>query len=568
MPRGVHDSGPGGPEISRVGRLGHGVTAPARALRRIASNRPLLRLQLAWAAVIMASWTATVALAVVAYAAGGTPAVALAVLARTVPAAVVGPLLGALVDRSSRQRCLLWSAVVGGVGSVGAAVAGQALVAPVALVAVVALATQVFRTALAAQLPDLVEDAADLTAANVLVTAVEALGVFAGPALAGLLLGAYGEGVAFGAAAALFAASAAVLLIDRPGRRHVVAGHRTAGPRSRGRELLLIPAARLLLALVLVQTVLNGGLVVLYPALAAQSLDADLSAVGLLIAAFGLGGLLGSLGLFALAGSRRLGLLTAVALLLWAVPLLLVPLVPTLTPMLVLLAVVGGGNALFDVACVTLLQRAVPPPLLGRVFGLLETVVVVGLGAGAALAGVAEDRLTPVATVAAMAAVLGVVTLLAARPLHRLDRHLTAPVEQVALLRGLAPFALLPTVELERLALQLLRVDLEVGQVVVQQGEPGSTYFIVEGGELEVTVDGYPVGALHRGSAFGEVALLGDGVRTATVTAGTPAVVRSMEGSVFLAALTAGGGPVMAVAGDIARAHLERAAPSPSRPGD
>lgn len=543
-----------------VGRWRAGVAAPVHALRRTARDGPLLRLQLAWTLVVVASWTVTIALAVVAYDAGGTPAVALAVLARTLPGLLAGPVLGTLIDRTSPSSCLAVAAVGGALSCAGAALAYNALFAVVTLVTFVAVATMVFRAAHAATLPELVDDPAELTAANVLTSAVEALGVFAGPALAGVLLAVSGPVAAFWAASGLLAVAALLLA---PRRSRPSRAPRRTAPRGSGglRALVGLPAARLLLLLVLAQTVLSGALVVLYPALAVDLLEVDLSAVGLLTAAFGLGGVLASLGLFALAGSRRLGLLTAAALLLWSLPLLAVPLLPDVLAVGLLLALVGGGNALFDVTCVTLLQRAVPGALLGRAFGWLETAVVLGLGAGAAVAVPLEEVLGASLALAGLAGLLLVLTLAAFRPLRHLDRSLTAPARQVAVLRALRPFALLPTLEVERLALRLARVDVASGEAVVRQGEPGTTYYVVEQGDLEVEVDRVGVGHLHQGDAFGEVALLHGGVRTATVTARTRAALWSLDGAVFLAALQTGGGRSRAALDEVASTRLRRAAP-------
>ncbi len=534
--------------------------APLHALRRTARDPRLLRVQLAWSLGIIASWTVTVALAVVAYDAGGTPAVALAVLARTLPSLVAGPVLGALIDRTSPTSCLAASALVGAVGSAGAALAGGSLVAVVLLVTLVALATLVFRAAQSAVLPELVDDPAELTAANVMSSAVEAVGVFAGPALAGLLLAVSGPSAAFGTASALLAA-AALLLARRPRRRSRAPRRSDGGKGGGARSLLAVPAARLLLLLVVAQTVVSGALAVLYPALAVDVLEIELSAVGLLTAAFGLGGVGASLGLFALAGSRRLGVLTAGALLLWALPLLAVPALPELLAVGVLLAVVGAGNALFDVTCITLLQRAVPAALLGRAFGWLETAVVLGLGVGAAVVAPLERAVGASAALAVLAGLLLAVTLAVLQPLRRLDAALTAPVRQVAVLRALPPFALLPTLEVERLALRLEQVERAAGEVVVRQGEPGTTYFVVEQGDLEVEVDGAVAAHLHQGDAFGEVALLRAGVRTATVTARTRVVLWSLDGAVFLAALQTGGGRSRAALDEVADSRLRRAAP-------
>ena len=543
----------------RAGRWATGVAAPLHALRRTVHDPPVLRLQLAWSLSVIGSWTVTVALAVVAYDAGGTPAVSLAVLARTLPGLLVGPLLGALISRTSTSACLIAAAAVAAVCSAGAALARSSLVAVVALVTLVAVATMMFRAAQSAVLPELVDDPTELTAANMLSSAVEAAGLFAGPALAGVLLAVAGPAAAFATAAGFFAA-AALLLVRRPVHRD--RGARRSAPQSGGlRALLALPAARLLLLLVVAQTVLSGALATLYPALAVDVLDSGSSAVGLLTAAFGLGGLLVSVGLFALAGSRRLGLLTAGALVLWTVPLLAVPLLPHLAAVVLLLAVAGGGNALFDVTCVTLLQRAVPAAQLGRAFGWLETAAVLGLGAGAAAAAPLEAAVGPAAALALLAALLLLGAVAVVRPLRQLDRSLTAPVRQVAVLRALEPFAVLPTLEVERLALQLVHVTVLPGEAVVRQGERGTTYFVVEQGELEVDVDGSVVTHLHAGDSFGEIALLREGVRTATVTAQTPADLWSLDGKVFLAALQAGSGRPRAAFDEVASAHLRRAAP-------
>ena len=537
------------------------IEVPFVALRRTASDPQLVRLQLAWAAVMVASWITTVSLSVVAFAEGGSAAVALAVLARTVPGVVVGPVAGALVDRFPRRWCLALAALLCALASVGAVFAADSLIASIALVTVVALVTMLFRTAQSAILPELVDDPAELTAANVLSSAVEAVGLFAGPALAAVLLLAQGPALAFGVSAALFVAAG--LLVLRLGGRPAAAEGGAAEPAGRTRDLLRLRAARLVLGLLLAQTLLSGGLVVLYPALAVEALGLEVSAVGLLTAAFGIGGVVGSLGLFALAGSRRLGLLTAAALLLWSLPLLLLPLDPALGVVLVLLAVVGGGNVLFDVTSVTLLQRGVPVRLLGRAFGAVETAVVIGLGAGAAVAPALDGLVGAGGAIALLAAPLALVAVLSVRPLQGLDRQLTAPVRQVALLRAIPAFALLPTPQVERLALRLRRVELAVGVAAARQGEPGTTWFLVDEGRFRVEVDGRPVHELGAGDSFGEIALLREGVRTATVVAVEPSVLWSLDGDVFLAALRADGGRALAAVDAVAEENLRRAAPAP-----
>ena len=519
----------------------------------------LVRVQLAWAAVMTASWAVTVAFTVTAYDVGGSAAVSVAVLARAVPSAVAATAVGAAVDRAGRRRSLVFSALVSAAACAGAAALGDRLVAVVALLTLVTVAAMVFRTAQSVVMPELVDEPADLTAANVLSSTIESFGVFVGPALAGALIALRGPELALAAGAALFA-GAGVLLLGLGGRERPRPPS-VAAEQPRIRQLLAMGSPRLLLALVFCQTIVGGALVVLYPALAVEVLQADLGTVGLLTAAFGLGGVLSSVGLFALAGSSRLGLLTAVALGLWGIPLLMVEVAPQLVLVLALLALVGTGNALFDVTTVTLLQRAVPEHLLGRAFGALETVVIVGLAMGALVAPALERLVGPAGSLAVLGGVLALVAAASSPPLHRLDARLAAPTRQIEMLRGTGPFALLPTMALERLALRLRPVELMPGEVVVRQGDPGDTYFLVEDGVLTVTVDGRLVTELGAGDGFGEVALLRGGVRTATIAAAGPARVQALQGSDFLAALAGGSGHGLAASHQVAVERLRRAAP-------
>jgi predicted MFS family arabinose efflux permease len=545
---------------SRPGALRSGAAAPYQALRRTARDPRMLRVQLAWAAVMIAFWSVTVSLSVVAYAEGGSAAVAVALLARTGAGAVIGPAVGALVDRVRRQHCLLWGAALSSVATAGAALAVGSLVAVVVLATVVSAATTLFRAAQSAIMPELVAEPAELTSANVLSSAVEAAGVFLGPALAGLLLVLHGPGLAFAVAAALLALAALAVLGLRV--RTGPAGPGPSGARGRMSDLLRLRAARVVLLLLVAQTVLSGGLVVLYPALAVDVLDVELSAVGVLTSAFGLGGVLGSLALFSLAGSRRLGLFTAVSLVLWSLPLLLVPVVPVLAPVLVLLVVVGGANVLFDVTSVTLMQRGVPDRLLGRAFGAVESAAVLGLGLGA-VAGSALDALFGAGpAIAALALPLLVVALVALPGLRRLDREMAPPARQVELLRAFSPFAVLPPLEIERLALHLRPVELAPGEVAVRQGETGSTWFLVEQGLLDVQVDGRRVRGMTGGDAFGELALLRDGVRTATVVARSSCVLWALDGAAFLASLHVGDGRALSALDAVARERMAHAAPA------
>ena len=74
----------------------------------------------------------------------------------------------------------------------------------------------------------------------------------------------------------------------------------------------------------------------------------------------------------------------------------------------------------------------------------------------------------------------------------------------------------------ERLAQDFKERELPAGTVIIRQGdEHGMGFFVVAEGEVVVSVDGQELSRLGPGSYFGEIALISDRVRTATVTAGT-----------------------------------------------
>src|SRR5919108_2799366 len=164
----------------------------AAAFRDVVGNPDLRRLELAWAASVLGQWAYLVAVSVYAYGEGGEAAVGLLVLLRLVPAALIAPFAGLLADRYPRERVLLFS-LVSRVALIGAAaICVYADVAPAVVYALAvgaALVTTPFRSAQAALTPTLAQSPNELTAANAVASTIESISVFAGAALAGILLG-------------------------------------------------------------------------------------------------------------------------------------------------------------------------------------------------------------------------------------------------------------------------------------------------------------------------------------------------------------------------------------------
>jgi CRP-like cAMP-binding protein len=124
------------------------------------------------------------------------------------------------------------------------------------------------------------------------------------------------------------------------------------------------------------------------------------------------------------------------------------------------------------------------------------------------------------------------------RPLNAIDAAAPVPESELALLRVIPIFAPLPSMTLEQLASHLSHVSVPAGQVVFRQGEPGDLFYVIGEGEVAVALDGRPQVTLGRGAYFGEIALLRDVPRTATVTAVTEVELYALERDVFIAAVT------------------------------
>jgi CRP-like cAMP-binding protein len=135
-------------------------------------------------------------------------------------------------------------------------------------------------------------------------------------------------------------------------------------------------------------------------------------------------------------------------------------------------------------------------------------------------------------------AVLPVLAALTWRGLLEIDAEARAPGPELELLERVPLFAPLPGPALERLASQLETVQVAAGTNVITQGEPGDRFYVVAEGRLDVVVDGNPTRSLGPGDSFGEIALLRDVPRTATVTATTDARLYALAREAFLEAVT------------------------------
>ena len=238
---------------------------------------------------------------------------------------------------------------------------------------------------------------------------------------------------------------------------------------------------------------------------------------GTLMTAVGVGAVLGSLAASLLVGTRRLGAWFALGVALWGLPIALVGFVPVDFAALVLLAFVGVGNALIDVAGFTLLGRMAPDEVLARVFGVLESLVAVSIGIGAVAASWAVG-----AWAAGRTGGIGLVCpVLAAASwwrLRGLDRTVGVHDAEVGLLQRVPMLRTLPLPSVEQLARGLEPVAVPAGEVVFARATSatGTTSSSRRGRRGRGRS---PVTTLGPGEGFGEIALLRQTRRTATVVA-------------------------------------------------
>jgi MFS family permease len=502
-------------------------------------------IELGYGLSITGELAGTVALVVYAVSAGGAALVAAYAASRTLVGMAVVLVLTGLTSRLRRDRLLRWITGVRAVLLAAAALLAASGQPPAAVIAAGAASSSLagtYRPLQAAVLPWLVRTPAELAASNAVTAGMENSGALIGPLLAGGLLAVATPAAAMAAAAGCLAiATVSLLWLAVPDTPKVKA--RGVVPVVRDVTSGLAEFFRMappggIAILAFAQTFLRGALVVLIAVLAVHVLGLGGSAVGWLTAALGAGGLVGASVAAGAVRITRLGRSFIVGLLLWGVPLALLALAPSAAPAYLALVVVGVGNAVVDVSGFTLVTRLAGPGTAGKALGALEFTALAGLAAGSILTPALLDVFGVRGTLALLGCGLAGLTLAHAVRFRRLDRTMPAPRPEAGMLRNLPMFAPLPLAVTDLLAAEVEPRQFPVGTVVMREGESGDHFYLIVDGTAAVSVHGAPRPSLQRGDCFGEIALLRDIPRTATVTAEQPLRTLALGRDEFLTAVT------------------------------
>jgi MFS family permease len=370
------------------------MSATPGTMRSALRHRSFRRLLVALAVSQAGDWLYNVALLAFVYERTHSAGwLAATTAARVVPIVLLGPLGGVIADRFDRRRVMVTSDVVRAalmLGLAAVALAGLPVVLAPVLAGLATAAAAPYLPSTAATTPRLVPDA-DLPGANALRSAVGMGAVAAGPVVGAVVLLLGPPSTAFLINAVTFALSAlAVLSIPRG---PVFAAPRTAGERQGivadvlqgARALRGHPVAVRLVGADVVCSVIYGMQTVLL-LLLSRNLGLGAAGYGYVLAALGVGGILGTTAAGRAARSSRPRAVLVGALLVLAVPSSLMALTPWLPGLLVLGVIGGAGAVLVEVLCETALQRELDEDVFARAYGVALPMILGGIVVGSLVA--------------------------------------------------------------------------------------------------------------------------------------------------------------------------------------
>lgn len=523
------------------------------ALKRVLANPALRRVQLAFAGSLLGDWAYATAITVWAYYEGGAAAVGIFSAVRLVAMAVAGPLGALIADRVPRRSFMMATDAIRAV-MVGIAALTVALDGPALVVYGLGLGCSVvgapFRAAQAGLIPRLVSRPDELTSSNAVAANLENVACFVGPSLGALLVGVTNVQTVMLVNVATYlwslALVAAIRVPPRSAPEEEAEDEEPGGFVQEATAGFVLVARdrnlRVVTLLASLQGFIWGALAVFMVVLAVRTFDLGPEGVGYLDALLGIGTVVGGIVILTRVAGGRMGQDMAVGVLGWSLPLVAMAISPSPVTALVALAIVGLSDPWVNVGLETIPQRIAPEQVISRVYAAVESGLVAAMALGAAAAPLLLHLLGLRWSMAAVGIAAAAYTLTTFPTVRRLDRELAEPAH-LPLLRSVAVFAPLASAALETLAHRAEPVSVPAGSVVVREGETSDRFYVIVSGAVEVTqADGRQGERVLRtegpGDFFGEIGLLRDVPRTATVTAVTDTELLALDRADFLAAVT------------------------------
>jgi MFS family permease len=398
-----------------------------------------------------------------------------------------------------------------------------------------------FRPALNSALPGIVGDDERLVQANSLMSQVDALAWVGGPALAGLLVFLGDLRLAFLINAGTYVVSiAALLFLTVPPRpvetrpedevgwlANTLAGFRFVFRENEGvLGAVTIPYAGF--------QIYEGASWAILVVLTVDVWKFGNQGIGFINVAYGIGGLLGGFAAGALARRVRPGVAFSAAVAGRSILVVLFGLSPAGPLPYITLGLMGTGDVVALILGITIIQTATPRNLIGRSFSAFESTSLLSKVLGTLMVGPLIAVVGPRSS-AVLLAILALVLLLPCIP--RL-RRLHTVVELRLFLRRVPMLAALSRATVDDVALRLRLEDVPANSTIVREGEAGDKLYLIKSGEALVLADNpgggeVEVGVLHSMDYFGEIALLRDVPRTATVRARGPVQLFSLTRADF-----------------------------------
>lgn len=521
-----------------------GVEGRGAVVRQALGNPKLRRVLAAYLLFNVAEWAAWIGLLVWGYRVGGVRGSSEIALVQLIPCALFAAPAASLLGRLPRGRALALGYAAQTVGYLGV---GLALVAdaPRIVVGLTAAASAITVTLTRpthnALLPEISRTTGDLTAGNAASGSLEAIATFLGPLASGLILAVWGPGgvlLVMSGCSAVGVLLTARLVTAAPRSRVV---RRTADGRATGAlgVVLRNPDARLMSLLIVAEYALVGMMDILLVVLALDVLGMSDAGPGILNSAIGVGGIAGAALTFILIGRHRLAGALVLGAMCAGVAFALAGQAEAPVVAMILVAVSGAGKLFYDVASRTFIQRLLPDHLLTAMFGLQEAFTMTGIALGTLAAPALVGLVGANMAFLAAGCFLPLTALASYRVLRRRDAGTAVPVDVLALLMHVPILAVLAPRIVERMARDAIAEQVPAGESVLRQGDVGTRFYVIASGRVRVDIDGSEIRELGAGDWFGEIALLRDVPRTASITALTDVSLWGVDRESFLASVTA-----------------------------